>query len=312
MGVHLTFVRSVDLDEWTQRQIDAMRIGGNKNARSFFRKHGFTDLSGGKKYKSKAAVSYRAELAKLVEVEAAKRGETTITDSSAGGSTLLDNLDDTMKKQQNAEARQKIAAARSGTGAGSAGVLHAVNRKASDLDGARKLQVTPPNSGQLKLNPPGAGATGGAGAGPKLVLRKPSSGSSMGARMLKKKPSSGLSTKLRINKLSVGTGATSKDDDGFEDVAETQKRAAEADREAKQMKDDEEVARKLQEGLKVEGDNGSAKSAPKEVAPAPTLDSAAKAHDKKPATKPSEKKATNMEDNMNRLKNMTGDFFSGI
>mmetsp|Transcript_28101 Transcript_28101/g.34208 ORF Transcript_28101/g.34208 Transcript_28101/m.34208 type:complete len:80 (-) Transcript_28101:308-547(-) len=25
MGVHLTFVQSVDLDEWTQSQIDAMR-----------------------------------------------------------------------------------------------------------------------------------------------------------------------------------------------------------------------------------------------------------------------------------------------
>mmetsp|Transcript_8551 Transcript_8551/g.19648 ORF Transcript_8551/g.19648 Transcript_8551/m.19648 type:complete len:105 (+) Transcript_8551:83-397(+) len=29
MGVHTTFVRSIDLDEWTQRQIDAMRLGGN-------------------------------------------------------------------------------------------------------------------------------------------------------------------------------------------------------------------------------------------------------------------------------------------
>lgn len=48
MGVHLTFVRSVDLDEWTQRQIDAMRLGGNGNARAFFRKHGFTELYGSK------------------------------------------------------------------------------------------------------------------------------------------------------------------------------------------------------------------------------------------------------------------------
>lgn len=44
MGVHLTFVRSVDLDEWTQRQIDAMRIGGNDNAKKFFKKHGVTDF----------------------------------------------------------------------------------------------------------------------------------------------------------------------------------------------------------------------------------------------------------------------------
>lgn len=44
MGVHLTFVRSVDLDEWTQRQIDAMRIGGNDNAKKFFKKQGVTDF----------------------------------------------------------------------------------------------------------------------------------------------------------------------------------------------------------------------------------------------------------------------------
>jgi ADP-ribosylation factor GTPase-activating protein 2/3 len=78
MGVHLTFVRSCDLDEWTQIQIDAMRLGGNGNARAYFRKHGFTDLHGGKtekKYKSKGAVSYKAELAKLVAAAAAKRGE---------------------------------------------------------------------------------------------------------------------------------------------------------------------------------------------------------------------------------------------
>ena len=68
MGVHITFVRSVDLDEWTQRQIDAMRIGGNDNARKFLAKHGCTDMHGKteKKYTGKAAVAYRAELAKLV------------------------------------------------------------------------------------------------------------------------------------------------------------------------------------------------------------------------------------------------------
>lgn len=313
MGVHLTFVRSVDLDEWTQRQIDAMRIGGNKNARAFFRKHGFTDLHGGKadkKYKSKAAISYRAELAKLVEAEAAKRGEGSgVSGSSVEGASLLDNLDDAMKKQHDVEARQKIAASRGGAGSGSAGVLHAVNRKASDLDGAKKLQVTPPNSGQFKLKPPGAGASGGAGAGPKLVLRKPSSGSSMGAKMLKKKPSSGLSTKLRVNKLSVGMG-----DDGFEDVAETQKRAVETEREAKQVKNDEEMAQKLQDKLDLGEDGGNMNGATKETAPTPAPATVEAETETKTMATPAlpAKKASNLEDNMSRLKNMTGDFFSGI
>ena len=77
MGVHLTFVRSTDLDEWTQKQIDAMRIGGNGNARAFFRKHGISDMHTKieKKYNSKAAAAYRAELKNLVNAEARKRGE---------------------------------------------------------------------------------------------------------------------------------------------------------------------------------------------------------------------------------------------
>ena len=111
MGVHLTFVRSCDLDEWTQSQIDAMRLGGNGSARSYFRKHGFTDLYGGKvekKYTSKAAVSYKSELAKLVSAEAAKRGEGIAPkeESNGNGKSLLDNLDMVDKKNEQDEEKK--------------------------------------------------------------------------------------------------------------------------------------------------------------------------------------------------------------
>jgi ADP-ribosylation factor GTPase-activating protein 2/3 len=46
MGVHVTFVRSVDLDEWNQQQIDTMRLGGNANCANFFRKHGIIAQEG--------------------------------------------------------------------------------------------------------------------------------------------------------------------------------------------------------------------------------------------------------------------------
>jgi len=65
--VHITFVRSVDLDEWTPQQLLTMRLGGNQNAAQFFRKHGVTD--GGKvesKYSSRAAELYKVHLSKLV------------------------------------------------------------------------------------------------------------------------------------------------------------------------------------------------------------------------------------------------------
>lgn len=67
MGVHVTFVRSCDLDEWTQAQLEIMRVGGNTNCQNFFRKHGVisANVSTDKKYQSKAAQEYRKYIQKL-------------------------------------------------------------------------------------------------------------------------------------------------------------------------------------------------------------------------------------------------------
>lgn len=68
MGVHITFVRSCDLDEWTAEQLEIMKISGNANARNFFKKHGVTDaqMQSEKKYKTKAATEYRRHIQKLL------------------------------------------------------------------------------------------------------------------------------------------------------------------------------------------------------------------------------------------------------
>eukprot|EP01090_Pellita_catalonica_P000252 TRINITY_DN10177_c0_g1_i2.p1 TRINITY_DN10177_c0_g1~~TRINITY_DN10177_c0_g1_i2.p1 ORF type:complete len:117 (-),score=17.56 TRINITY_DN10177_c0_g1_i2:364-714(-) len=40
LGVHLTFIRSVELDIWKERQMLAVKLGGNSRAQQYFQEHG--------------------------------------------------------------------------------------------------------------------------------------------------------------------------------------------------------------------------------------------------------------------------------
>ncbi|XP_017619766.1 probable ADP-ribosylation factor GTPase-activating protein AGD8 [Gossypium arboreum] len=67
LGVHISFVRSTNLDSWSPEQLKMMIYGGNNRAQVFFKQHGWTD--GGKieaKYTSRAADLYRQMLSKEV------------------------------------------------------------------------------------------------------------------------------------------------------------------------------------------------------------------------------------------------------
>jgi ADP-ribosylation factor GTPase-activating protein 2/3 len=67
-GVHLTFVRSTELDDWKESELENMRAGGNQKAQEFFRKHGISDEAKPlDKYESQAASLYRNALAKEVK-----------------------------------------------------------------------------------------------------------------------------------------------------------------------------------------------------------------------------------------------------
>jgi ADP-ribosylation factor GTPase-activating protein 2/3 len=283
MGVHLTFVRSVDLDEWTQRQLDCMTLGGNGNAREFFRKHGFTELYGAKaekKYKSKAAVAYKAELEKLVDSAAAKRGDsldpTENTPTAPVVGNLLENLELKARQEEQELAQQKLAEARAGSSGGSSGVLTPSAKLASAMPGASRLTV------------PSAG-----------MLRKPATSS--GTNFLKKKPATSLN-KLRVNKLSMSNGTK---DEAFEDIEATQKSAACTQMEAKQLAIDKAMAKKLQIETEVDTATSSANSAtaapvPVPVAPTPPVF----------VKKPEPPKKPTMEDNVSKLQAMNKDFFS--
>jgi len=204
MGVHTTFVRSVDLDEWTQRQIDAMRLGGNETARQFFRNHGLTDMHGKieKKYTSKAARAYRAELEKQLDIASAQRGEKA---STGNGSAGIGNLMENLSLQETATPHASFAATKPVTTA------VPTAKKASEMTGAKgKLVVTPPTSGNILRKPTGSFKSSGG------MLRKPA-GKTLNTKMLLKKPSGSTSSaKLRMNnKLPVDDKMT-----GFDEMNE--------------------------------------------------------------------------------------------
>ncbi|XP_062200579.1 probable ADP-ribosylation factor GTPase-activating protein AGD8 [Phragmites australis] len=87
LGVHVSFVRSTNLDSWTQEQLKMMVYGGNNRAQAFFKQHGWTD--GGKieaKYTSRAADLYRQLLAKEVAKSSIEDGNNSWPSSPVAAS----------------------------------------------------------------------------------------------------------------------------------------------------------------------------------------------------------------------------------
>lgn len=66
MGVHLSFMRSLNLDNWTEKQVMYMRVGGNDTLRAFFAQKGVQD-SGQERYHTPAAALYRMRIKALAD-----------------------------------------------------------------------------------------------------------------------------------------------------------------------------------------------------------------------------------------------------
>ena len=58
-GVHLSFVRSLKLDGWTESQLETMEMGGNKRLKRFLESYEIPHTPPIAKYQTKAAYYYR-------------------------------------------------------------------------------------------------------------------------------------------------------------------------------------------------------------------------------------------------------------
>lgn len=89
MGVHISFMRSVDLDDWQPAQAVSMVLGGNARAREYFCQHGITDPKNS--YGLPAGIQYRRILER--EVQAAMARKEPISVGGGGGAQCLTSAD---------------------------------------------------------------------------------------------------------------------------------------------------------------------------------------------------------------------------
>ncbi|ORY65347.1 uncharacterized protein BCR38DRAFT_341949 [Pseudomassariella vexata] len=101
LGVHISFVRSTNLDQWQWDQLRIMKVGGNESATKFFRANGGSAALSSKdpktKYQSAAATKYKDELKKRAARDAIEfPDEVVIADAADvdGSSTPAGEPDD--------------------------------------------------------------------------------------------------------------------------------------------------------------------------------------------------------------------------
>ncbi|KAL2131260.1 hypothetical protein VTI74DRAFT_5315 [Chaetomium olivicolor] len=94
LGVHISFVRSTNLDQWQWDQLRIMKVGGNESATKFFQSNGGSAALNSKdpktKYTSAAATKYKEELKKRAARDAKEYPEEVVLDDVGEGAEGAD------------------------------------------------------------------------------------------------------------------------------------------------------------------------------------------------------------------------------
>jgi ADP-ribosylation factor GTPase-activating protein 2/3 len=119
LGVHLSFVRSANLDSWKRRELIAMEQGGNNRVRGFFRQHGAynnckEDEFSKTKYESHAAELFRRQIQEASTGNGSGSGRSaagTFASLSSHAKKLESAQDDDWGAEPEAEGSSSAAAA---------------------------------------------------------------------------------------------------------------------------------------------------------------------------------------------------------
>ncbi|WPK25745.1 hypothetical protein PUMCH_003072 [Australozyma saopauloensis] len=95
LGVHISFVKSLNLDQWQRIQLRHFKFGGNQVAKEFFQKNGGSQFVNGKadptaKYTSPVAKKYKENLKKTAQQDALKHPDVVTLEDTLDSLSLMD------------------------------------------------------------------------------------------------------------------------------------------------------------------------------------------------------------------------------